>query len=563
MLALLGALACERQADSLSAPTGPSRSSAIASDSSFYYYQGRPIPLDIDPTQIVVESQVKNLAPIANALLVGVGASVSDSIALPQAANHRILLVRGGSEQHLGSVIKALRADARFSFVSAVYNTRAGHHRMLPLNRVMLRLKVGATAAQVDSINKVLGTRTISPPVPDSGYLSWRLAYPRGADPLRIAQQLDRSTIAEWADPDVISDPTPSYVPTDPYYALQFHLKNATTFNGVRVDINVEPAWDLTLGSHAIRVTVIDDGQDILHGNTGGGYNGDLVGPFGGAQSYDLLNDPSRPGENAFYPCCNDTHGTSVSGIIAATHSNSTGGVGIAPNVTLSIARIFRQTYPPQSLSRTAADDASNAQIGAAINWAWQAISSDVINNSWGGGALSNEITGAVNAALTQGRGGLGTVVVFAAGNTADRPNGNVGVVQYPASLSASSAVISVGAINRFGQPANYTPDGQIDIVAPSGMNTGECLGEIITTDRYGPTGCNDGPNGDINYTTSFSGTSAATPQVSAVAALMLSYKPYLTSTAIKANIRSSADNWGTSTTYGAGKLNAYQALLR
>ena len=120
MLALLGALACERQADSLSAPTGPSRSSAIASDSSFYYYQGRPIPLDIDPTQIVVESQVKNLAPIANALLVGVGASVSDSIALPQAANHRILLVRGGSEQHLGSVIKALRADARFSFVSGL-----------------------------------------------------------------------------------------------------------------------------------------------------------------------------------------------------------------------------------------------------------------------------------------------------------------------------------------------------------------------------------------------------------------------------------------------------------
>lgn len=151
--------------------------------------------------------------------------------------------------------------------------------------------------------------------------------------------------------------------------------------------------------------------------------------------------------------------------------------------------------------------------------------------------------------------------MVFAAGNTSDRRNLLVGAVQYPATLSSTTNVISVGAINRYGAPANYTPDGPIDVVAPSGTDTGACFGEVITTDRFGSPGCNDGPAGDPNYTTTFSGTSAAAPQVSGVAALMLSADPSLTAAQVKARIRSSADAWGSSGTFGAGKVNAYRAL--
>lgn len=458
--------------------------------------------------------------------------------------------------------MQALRADRRFTFASHIFRTREGGHLMMPVNRLAVRFRPAVTALQVDSINRVLGTRTISPPVPDSGYLSWRIAYPATGDPLAISQILDRSPLVEWADPEVISDQQPTGVPTDPYYPLQFHLKNSILRGGVPVDINVEPAWNLTMGSPSIKVAIIDDGVDWLQGNSGAGFTGDLVGTFNGSQGYDLLYDPNRPGEGSLTPCCNDTHGTSISGIIAAAHNNGVGGVGIAPNVVFNVVRIFRRTYPPESNERNpATDNATNVQIAAGINWAAITVGSHVINNSWRAGGPSNEITGAINNALTNGRGGLGTVVVFSAGNTSARSRGIIGPVLYPATLSSTTNVISVGAIDRNGDPADYTPDGAIDVVTPSGAQTNACVGEVVTMDRYGSPGCNDGPDGNVNYTSTFSGTSAAAPQVSAVAALILTLNPSYTAAQVKARIRATADSWGASTTFGAGKLNAYRAI--
>ena len=128
--------------------------------------------------------------------------------------------------------------------------------------------------------------------------------------------------------------------------------------------------------------------------------------------------------------------------------------------------------------------------------------------------------------------------MVFSAGNTSARSRGIIGPVHYPATLSSTTNVISVGAIDRYGNAADYTPDGAIDVVAPSGAQTNYCVGEVITMDRYGSPGCNDGPNGDVSYTSTFSGTSAAAPQVSAVAALMLTLHPSYTAAQVKARIR-------------------------
>lgn len=275
--------------------------------------------------------------------------------------------------------------------------------------------------------------------------------------------------------------------------------------------------------------------------------------PWAGARSYDLMSAYSGTGESAWEPCCNDRHGTAVAGIIAATHDNGVGGAGIAPLVVVNAVRIFRGTQV-----------ATDNQIADGINWAWNVAKSDVINNSWGGGPPSNAITTAINNALGQGRNGWGTVVVFAAGNTSNRSIGLLGSVVYPASLSSTTNVISVGAINRWGELTNYTPEyGRVDVVAPSGHLTGFCIGEVVTLDRYGSAGCNDGPNGDINYTSTFSGTSAAAPQVSGVAALMLSQSPFLTAGEVKAKIRIGADWWGSASAFGAGKLNAYRALVQ
>lgn len=120
--------------------------------------------------------------------------------------------------------------------------------------------------------------------------------------------------------------------------------------------------------------------------------------------------------------------------------------------------------------------------------------------------------------------------------------------------------MIAVGAINRTGALTNYSPEGsELDIVAPSGHDTGHCLGEIVTTDLSGAGGCNDGPSANIDYTSTFSGTSAPAPQVSGAAALLLAKEPSLTLSQARSRILGAADPWGPPTQLGAGELNTFR----
>lgn len=241
-----------------------------------------------------------------------------------------------------------------------------------------------------------------------------------------------------------------------------------------------------------------------------------------------------------------DDHGTQVAGIIFAPH-DGVALAGLSPAARLIPIRAFRSGF-----------STSASELAMSIDAAWQ-NSAHVISNSWNGPA-NNTITSAINRATSQGRGGLGSIVVFSAGNVSNRDSGQVRGVEYPATLSN---VIAVGAINRWGNLTNYTPEGSaLDIVAPSGHYHGACGGDVITADLLGWSGCNDGPSGDIDSSSTFSGTSAAAPQVAAVAAMVLSRNPSWTGAQVRAAILDGADPWGPATQFGRGKLNAYRALV-
>ena len=80
------------------------------------------------------------------------------------------------------------------------------------------------------------------------------------------------------------------------------------------------------------------------------------------------------------------------------------------------------------------------------------------------------------------------------------------------------------------------------------------------TTDRMGANGVAG------NYIGTFGGTSGAAPQVSGVAALMLSVNPNLTESQVRTILNETATDMGTSgfdNTFGHGRLNAQAALLR
>jgi subtilisin family serine protease len=525
---------------------------------SFYYYQGQKIFLTEDPSRIVVSTSLKTGAAIRGAIAAQ-GVTIDSAAALQAVPGHWLVQLPAQSHAAAAVTRAMIRKDLRFDFVSPAFKTVQGNDDVIPVNRVAVQFKPGVTQQQIESLNAALGTWIMRPPRPDSGFTEYWLGYPRdpAADPLQIAASLATNALVEWADPDKISNRRLAYAPTDPFYSYQWHLKNTVnTLNGVAVDDNIEPAWALTLGSRAIHVAVIDDGIDWSQP--------DILGAWSGAMTYDLFYGNGYP-DDATHPFGNDTHGTSIAGIIGADQNNGNGVAGIAPGITFNLVRMFRHSYPLFPGESFTTQVATDAQIADGIYWAASpAVHSDVINNSWGGGSVSNAVTTAIINVAANGRNGLGTVVVFAAGNPSARSLGIIGPVSYPATLSTpTSSIIAVSAIDRAGAVADYSPDGSaITLVAPSGHYTGYCVGEVVTTDRPGAAGCNDGPQGNIDYTSSFSGTSAAAPQVSAIAALLLSREPGLTAAQVKSRLVAGARPWGASTTFGAGKVDAYRTLV-
>lgn len=340
------------------------------------------------------------------------------------------------------------------------------------------------------------------------------------------ANYLYESKLVKWCHPNFWAEVKHNTI--DPLYSNQWYMKNTGQYFGASgIDINIEGAWALTQGNSNIRIAVIDDGvenHEDISGRVVSGYT-----PRNAAG----LGAPNSSGR----------HGQACAGIIAATKDNNIGIAGIAPNCLIVPVNIFHG-------GETATD------IASAINWAWNHGQADVISNSWSI-LPADAIINAINSARTKGRGGKGSVVVFSSAN-------DFSAVAFPANVNG---VITVGAINNNGNLHSYSNTGpSMDLVAPSGsINLGPLalnnpIDGIRTTDRMGTNGY--GPD---NYV-SFNGTSAACPQVSGVAALVLSVNPNLTESQVTSILNSTATDMGTAgfdNTFGYGRLNACAAVYK
>ena len=141
--------------------------------------------------------------------------------------------------------------------------------------------------------------------------------------------------------------------------------------------------------------------------------------------------------------------------------------------------------------------------------------------------------------------------------------NGHVNDVGYPAS---NPYTIAVGASNDGGlsgleERTYYSQFGpEVDVVAPSSGG----LQGITTTDRMGGLGYSIS-----NYTSTFGGTSSATPLVAGIAADIIADDPSLAADEVRTILRSGADKIGpyayTSSRnnyYGYGRVNLLNSLF-
>lgn len=393
------------------------------------------------------------------------------------------------------------------------------NRKVIPTGEILIHPKKGNSIASV--ISKFQSDLSIQSA---SEYGDFILRMESNANILEIANMIYESGMVEYSHPNFLADITLNQ--NDPLYPEQYYLNNTGQFGGiVGIDINGPEAWALSNGINNVRVAVIDDGvenhEDI---------NGRVVQGF----------TPTNP--NGFgAPIANGSHGQQCAGIIAATTNNTLGIAGISPCSQIVPVNIFNGGEAIQDLVN-------------AIDFAWNQGQADVLSNSWSfndPNAEFDAITQAITRARTQGRGGLGSIVVFSSGNNQQNFNG----VMFP---GRANGVVTVGAIDRSGNIWNYSSRGaSMDLVAPSGNVNN--AGDVRTTDRMGANGLVAG-----NYVTTFGGTSAACPQVSGVAALMLSINPNLTEAQVVNFLRNTATDMGSSgfdNTFGAGRLNAQAAI--
>ncbi|UCC31508.1 MAG: S8 family serine peptidase [Phycisphaerales bacterium] len=171
-----------------------------------------------------------------------------------------------------------------------------------------------------------------------------------GTDVVALAQQISAMPGIRYAEPDCIVCLDETY-PNDPDFSALWGLHNTGQTGGLPdADIDAPEAWDITTGSEAVIVAVVDSGIDYLHpdlapnmwvnpgesgdgketdgiDNDGNGYVDDVYG-------YDFAFNDQDPSDAK-------DHGTHVAGTIAAAGDNATGVVGVNWTARIMALRAF------------------------------------------------------------------------------------------------------------------------------------------------------------------------------------------------------------------------------
>jgi subtilisin family serine protease len=280
-----------------------------------------------------------------------------------------------------------------------------------------------------------------------------------------------------------------AYTPTDPLASKQWYLSYSGFYS----------PWITLPSFEPIPVAVIDSGVDGGHPDLAGRIL-DAKSFVGGSARVDTLG-----------------HGTFVAGIIGAGVNNGVGIAGLAPSSELLVAKVVTK-------SRSIPVEAE----AKAIRWAVD-NGARVINMSLGGirdpldperDTYSRLEADAVAYAISNG-----VVVVAAVGNSDQAPTSPWHYASYPAALPH---VLGVSAMTEAGGIPSFSNRDPIynDVAAP-GLDILSILPRPLTA-RY-PSCSDQGYSscGPDEYRQA-QGTSFATPQVTAAAAVLLSLRPTL-----------------------------------
>ena len=330
------------------------------------------------------------------------------------------------------------------------------------------------------------------------------------AVPDAVLEKLKREGEVVYAERNAYAYASAGEAVNDPFFIYQWHM--------TRIDADL--AWGLVPnpGAGAV-VAVLDSGvrQNLED------FNQTLFVP-----GYDFINGDNDPNDD-------NNHGSHVAGTIAQSTDNGVGVTGVAYKAAIMPVKVLDRRG---SGSYTAIADGI---VFAADNGA------HVINMSLGGSADLNVLREACEYAAARD-----VVIVVAAGNDAtDEPSYPAA---YPSCLSVSATTFG-GALAGYSNYGSAAKGSKIDIAAPGGDsadNNGDGYVDMVLQNTFSR------KNEGYYF---FQGTSMASPHVAGVAALVRGARPNLTAEQVETILLDSATEVGHSDLFGAGLVNAFQAL--
>lgn len=364
------------------------------------------------------------------------------------------------------------------------------------------------------------------------------LRFPKGAKSLgKLAREL--SMLSQVGSVEANTVVIGDVLPNDPRSRDSlgaYGVKSAKPSNLAAVSASL--AWDICVGSRALKLAVLDTGVDYTHedikanywinpGEAGLDANGkmrqsngiddDKNGYVDDWRGWNFVDDNNDPMDN-------NGHGTLSAGIIAARGDNGRGISGLNWRAAIIGVKFL--------------DARGLGSLANAIRALEYALSFDVrlTSNSWGGEGYSPTLAAAIEAAWR-----ADVLFVTSAGNSG---SDNDRSPRYPASYPHAN-LLTVAASDRLGRLAPFSNFGakSVDIAAP-GVN----VLSTFPANRY----------------RFFSGTSMATAHVAGAAALVYANEPDLSVKDVKELLVRNGDKTEglEGSSRSSARLNIYRALV-
>lgn len=432
----------------------------------------------------------------------------------------------------LSLAVLAFAAAASFG-AAAQSETETTARLVVKFREGPLELNSGAGRRQALDASKVAGTSLSVVRNTASGATVY--ALPAAVTLLQardIARRLALDPRVKSAEPDVRVKMQVEPVPNDAVSATQWNLRDP--LSGPVGGANLFRASAMAAGARVV-VAVVDSGvlphpdlvsgllpgydmfSDAASANDGDGRDNDATDPGD-------YCDPNGVGGGSSW------HGLKVASLIGAQTNNGIGIAGATSNVAMVLpVRALGCGGGWMSDIMDAVLWASGVPVAGAPSNANPARVINLSLSGTPGAGCPGFMQDAVDVATARG-----VVITAAAGN-----HGSSTDIAAPASCAG---VIAVGAHTRSGDLAAYSnTSSRVTLTAPGG---GVCRSQVATCDSTGTAALDNSGftlAGAYRDFGPFAGTSAATPHVSAAAALLVAVKPDLTPAEVRSALVSAA----------------------